>query len=112
MLSVNSANSMRNLAVFFHSLGVNIVCEGIENSEQLNGCFEAGCYLYQGYCFYKPLLIKDVLDHYSDVNKTILKSYFFSISPTNPYSLLIFLILLTNDFLKYVNLFSYLLTIN
>ena len=86
MLSGNSGNSMRNLAVFFHLLGVNIVCEGVENSEQLNSCFEAGCYLIQGYYFYKPLLCKDVIDYYSDINKMVLKSYFFKIY-ANPYQI-------------------------
>jgi EAL domain-containing protein (putative c-di-GMP-specific phosphodiesterase class I)/GGDEF domain-containing protein len=74
MFAGDPGSSMRNLAVFFHSLGVNIICEGIETSEQLNGCFEAGCYLIQGYYFYKPLSLDDVIAHFSDITKISLRS--------------------------------------
>jgi EAL domain-containing protein (putative c-di-GMP-specific phosphodiesterase class I) len=46
-----------------HSLGVNVVAEGIESEEQQTLLASLGCNAGQGYLFSRPLAINDVLNY-------------------------------------------------
>lgn len=42
------------------SLNYSVVAEGVETTEQLEFLSNNGCYIIQGYLFYKPLKIEDL----------------------------------------------------
>jgi len=44
-----------------HKMGITIVAEGVETGEQKQILDDLGCEVFQGYYFYKPLPIKDVI---------------------------------------------------
>lgn len=47
-----------------HRMGVKVVAEGIENSEQYKNLREMGCDMFQGYYFCRPLPADDVFSFY------------------------------------------------
>lgn len=51
---------IRTIISMAHSLGLNVIAEGVETSEQQQCLLEEGCSHFQGYLFSKPLPIEDV----------------------------------------------------
>ncbi|MEZ5650130.1 MAG: EAL domain-containing protein [Burkholderiaceae bacterium] len=51
----DSAEIVRAILAMSHSLGMEVVAEGVETREQLQFLREAGCDIYQGYLFSKPV---------------------------------------------------------
>lgn len=49
----------RTIISLAHSLGMNVVAEGVENREQFEFLLSYGCDLIQGYYFSKPLAVSD-----------------------------------------------------
>lgn len=49
----------RTIISLAHSMGMNVVAEGVENREQFEFLLSYGCDLIQGYYFSKPLAISD-----------------------------------------------------
>ena len=45
-----------------HSLGLQVVAEGVETKEQLEQLSELNCDFLQGYYFSKPITAKQVLE--------------------------------------------------
>ena len=43
------------------SLGLDIVCEGVEHKHQEDFLLEAGCQISQGFLYSKPMALQDVL---------------------------------------------------
>ncbi|MBI3522926.1 MAG: EAL domain-containing protein [Betaproteobacteria bacterium] len=43
------------IIVLAHSLGLNVLAEGVETGEQLDRLIDYGCHLFQGYYFSRPL---------------------------------------------------------
>jgi EAL domain-containing protein (putative c-di-GMP-specific phosphodiesterase class I) len=44
-----------------HALGINIIPEGVENTNQLNHLEGLDCHIMQGFLFSKPLPVTDFL---------------------------------------------------
>jgi EAL domain-containing protein (putative c-di-GMP-specific phosphodiesterase class I) len=57
------ATFVRTMLTIAHSLGVNVVAEGIESEEQQTLLASLGCNAGQGYLFSRPLAINDVLNY-------------------------------------------------
>lgn len=49
------------IVMFAHSLGVDVIAEGIETEEQLNSMLDAGVDRFQGYYFGKPMTVEEIL---------------------------------------------------
>lgn len=45
----------RTIVALAHSLGMEVIAEGVETEEQRTLLFENGCYAYQGYLFSRPV---------------------------------------------------------
>lgn len=43
-----------------HSLGLDVIAEGVETVEQQESLLEAGCENYQGYLFSRPVPIEEL----------------------------------------------------
>ena len=46
---------LKNIIKTAHDLGLKALCEGIETEEFKKAASEAGCDMFQGYCFYPPM---------------------------------------------------------
>lgn len=57
----NSAAIVRAIIAMSHSLGLEVVAEGVEEAEQLAFLCQHGCEMVQGYYFSKPLAPMDLL---------------------------------------------------
>lgn len=51
----NDAAIASTIISLSHSLGLSVIAEGVENTEQRAFLFSKGCHAYQGYLFSKPL---------------------------------------------------------
>ncbi|MDP3816405.1 EAL domain-containing protein, partial [Pseudomonas sp.] len=51
----NDAEIIRAIVAMARSLGLAMIAEGVEHSDQLDFLQEQGCHLYQGYLFSKPV---------------------------------------------------------
>lgn len=57
----NDAEIVRAIIAMGHSLGLELVAEGVETPEQLALLTEQGCHLYQGYLFSRPVPLEDFI---------------------------------------------------
>jgi diguanylate cyclase (GGDEF)-like protein len=57
----NDAEIVRAIVAMGHSLGLELVAEGVETPEQLTLLAEQGCHLYQGYLFSRPVPLDDFI---------------------------------------------------
>ena len=57
----NDAEIVRAIIAMGHSLGLELVAEGVETPEQLALLTEQGCHLYQGYLFGRPVPLEDFI---------------------------------------------------
>ncbi|MFK8399290.1 EAL domain-containing protein [Pseudomonas sp. BGr12] len=57
----NDAEIVRAIIAMGHSLGLELVAEGVETPEQLALLAEQGCHLYQGYLFGRPVPLEDFI---------------------------------------------------
>lgn len=48
-----------------HKMGITIVAEGVETLEQKQILDDLGCEVFQGYYFYKPMPMKDVVEEFN-----------------------------------------------
>ena len=56
-----SANLLSGIISLIKSLGLDIVCEGVEHKHQEDFLLEAGCQISQGFLYSKPMALQDVL---------------------------------------------------
>jgi Amt family ammonium transporter len=63
--SVKSDELVRAILKMGHGLGLKVVAEGVESADQVNFLTALNCEELQGYYFYKPSAIKDLLDHFN-----------------------------------------------
>ena len=54
---------LNNLIGIIRGLGYNVIQEGVETKEQLDGVMSAGCSMIQGYYFSRPIPEKDFLEY-------------------------------------------------
>ena len=54
----NDASIARSIVGLAHSLGLEVIAEGVETEEQRNFLHASGCHAYQGYFFGRPLPIE------------------------------------------------------
>ena len=57
----NDAEIVRAIIAMGHSLGLELVAEGVETPEQLALLAEQGCHLYQGYLFSRPVPLEEFI---------------------------------------------------
>ncbi|MCR5536336.1 MAG: EAL domain-containing protein [Succinivibrio sp.] len=57
--SARSEQVLRNLINFGHSLGMQVVCQGVEQKSQEELLLKLGCDLAQGFYYAKPMLLSD-----------------------------------------------------
>ncbi|MCR4955374.1 MAG: EAL domain-containing protein [Lachnospiraceae bacterium] len=50
-------------------LGIQVVCEGVETKEQLDGLIEMGCEKFQGYYFSKPISVEEFERTYLNIGE-------------------------------------------
>lgn len=55
----NAAAIAQTIVTLAHSLGLNVIAEGVETREQHRALFSQGCRAYQGYLFSRPLSIEN-----------------------------------------------------
>jgi diguanylate cyclase (GGDEF)-like protein/PAS domain S-box-containing protein len=55
LVDANNAAIARTIVALAHSLGLNVIAEGVETEDQLLFLATHGCHAYQGYLFSKPL---------------------------------------------------------
>ncbi|MFT7388181.1 MAG: diguanylate cyclase (GGDEF)-like protein [Candidatus Endobugula sp.] len=58
----DSLTITKTIITLAHSLGMDTVAEGVENSDQLSILRELKCNFYQGYCFCIPLNASDLIE--------------------------------------------------
>jgi diguanylate cyclase (GGDEF)-like protein/PAS domain S-box-containing protein len=58
----NDAEIVRAIVAMAHSLGLTVIAEGVEASDQLDFLQGLGCYLYQGYLHSPPLSLRAFRD--------------------------------------------------
>lgn len=58
MSNTTSASIVRATLNLSEALGLTVVAEGVETQEQLDFLFDAGCRIFQGYFFDKPMTIE------------------------------------------------------
>lgn len=58
-LDANDAEIIRAIVAMARSLGLAMIAEGVEHSDQLDFLQQQGCHHYQGYLFSKPVLLAD-----------------------------------------------------
>ncbi|WP_343572622.1 EAL domain-containing protein [Pseudomonas sp.] len=58
----NDAEIVRAIIAMGHSLGLELIAEGVETPEQLALLEEQGCHLYQGYLFSRPVPLEAFID--------------------------------------------------
>lgn len=59
--STNSIAIVKAIAVLSHSLGMRVVAEGVETAQQALHVREAGCDVIQGFHFFRPLNMEDLV---------------------------------------------------
>lgn len=58
-LNPNNTDIARTIIALAHSLGLEVIAEGVETDAQREFLASAGCFAYQGYFFSRPLLVAD-----------------------------------------------------
>ena len=66
---VNSRHLLMDSIRMMRRLGMNVIQEGVETSEQLDLVLDAGANLIQGYYFSKPLMEKEFVDFVRKFNE-------------------------------------------
>jgi EAL domain-containing protein (putative c-di-GMP-specific phosphodiesterase class I) len=61
-LKISDCDLVKATIAMAHSLGLQVVAEGVELREQLTLLEELGCDLVQGYYFSKPIPAKELID--------------------------------------------------
>ncbi|BAN47736.1 PAS domain S-box protein [Metapseudomonas resinovorans] len=55
----NDAEIVRAIVAMAHSLGLEVIAEGVEQAEQLAFLEQQGCHLYQGYLYSRPVSLAE-----------------------------------------------------
>src|SRR5690606_30707110 len=63
-INSNDAEIIKMIIVLAHTLGLNVIAEGVETEEQCQILENYGCYYYQGYLFGKPMSIDEFEQHF------------------------------------------------
>ncbi|MCF6777493.1 EAL domain-containing protein [Thiotrichales bacterium 19X7-9] len=73
--NITQCNRSKNLISFInsfaHQLNVRVVVEGVETLEQLQALKTLGCNIFQGYYFYKPMPLNDLISLLENSDKLI-----------------------------------------
>ena len=59
MTNLNDATIVRTIVALGHSLGLEVIAEGVETEEQRKFLAGIGCYAYQGYRFSRPMPVEE-----------------------------------------------------
>jgi EAL domain-containing protein (putative c-di-GMP-specific phosphodiesterase class I) len=59
MDNANDAGIARTVVALGHTLGLEVIAEGVETESQRQFLLDIGCECYQGYLFSRPLVSKD-----------------------------------------------------
>ena len=69
----NDATIARTIVALAQSLGLGVIAEGVETSEQRDFLASSGCHVYQGYFFSRPLPLED-FERFAQKNGSIVVS--------------------------------------
>jgi len=67
LTDANDAVIARTVVALGHSLGMKVIAEGVETSEQRQLLTEMGCDAFQGYYFGRPVAAADLLENISQI---------------------------------------------
>jgi EAL domain-containing protein (putative c-di-GMP-specific phosphodiesterase class I) len=65
LLTPHASSIVRTIVSLAHSMGLNVVAEGVETAEQWAALRKIGCATFQGYLFGKPAPLEDIAAQFS-----------------------------------------------